>query len=597
VTDDVRGVSHGPIGKFKNIRPNGRWYLTRPGSSRIVVSAGRPGARSQNCQPPAVWSGVVKAAIPDSATGPEEGASADAFGIDAFTLDDRLRLFHFAAAEKRHEYLWLLRAFDRARANYQVLMHASDAGAVLDALAATHTEAGAVGDVQVLLDALAEWQVLDRSYDGTRAANLAEYRNRHYVYQFTQAGYRAYRAVEDVLGASLEDAQLSRLVFPDILADLVTLAEAARTGDAPEVYRKLSRLDGVLADMAQRAARFYLMLGDLARTNDTRPEVFLAHKDALLTHMREFHSELSRYSPLLADAVAEVDATGADRIAALAAGADERLFRSHAERVADWRHRWGGLVQWFGASARGEAERLQDATITGIANVTALLRRVTESRRGGVSRESQLRHLAQWFANAPADADAHALFQAVFGLGAPRHVSATYDDPDLIPARLSWWEAEPVTLSRTLVRTGRAQALHGPGKIQRNEECRQRLRAEQLKATAQRRAAAAQLASDGVYERVLDEPETQALLGLLDLALAARVPVPVSRRVTGVHSPMATGAAHGVRLTLRPAAGSTTVRTIRGRLHLGGLRLEVTGPQAPRPEAAGPQAARPEAAG
>src|SRR5690349_8186499 len=381
-----------------------------------------------------VWS--VNGASLDTPASPGSGASADAFGIDAFTLDDRLRLFHFAAAEKRREYLWLLRAFDRARANYQVLMHASDARAMLDALAAAHAEAGAVGDVQVLLDALAEWQMLDRSYDGTRAANLAEYRNRHYVYQFTQAGYRAYRAVEDVLGASLEDAQLSRLVFPDILADLVTLAEAARTGDAAEVYRKLSRLDGVLADMAQRAARFYLMLGDLARTNDTRPEVFLAHKDALLTHMREFHTELSRYSPLLADAVAEVDATGPGRIAALAAGADERLFRSHAERVADWRHRWGGLAQWFGAGVRSEAERLQDATITGIANVTALLRRVTESRRGGVSRESQLRHLAQWFASCPTDDDAHALFQAVLGLGAPRHVAVPHEDPELIPSRL-----------------------------------------------------------------------------------------------------------------------------------------------------------------
>jgi uncharacterized protein (TIGR02677 family) len=519
-------------------------------------------------------------ASPDPAAVPGDGTSADAFGIDAFTMDDRLRLFHFAAADKRHEYLWLLRAFDRARANYQVLMHASDARAMLDNLAGENANAGIVGDVQVLLDALSEWQVLDRSYDGTRAANLAEYRNRHYVYQFTQAGYRAYRAVEEVLGAGLEDAQLSRLVFPDILADLVTLAEAARGGDAAEVYRKLSRLDGVLADMAQRAARFYLMLGDLARTNDTRPEVFLAHKDALLTHMREFHSELSRFAPMLADAVAEVEAVGPDRIAALAAEADERLFRAPAERVADWRHRWGGLVQWFGAnrfaaSARSEAERLQDATITGIANVTALLRRVTESRRGGVSRESQLRHLAQWFASVPADADAHALFQAVFGLGIPRHISAGYEDPDLIPGRLSWWEAEPVTLSRTLVRTGRAQSLHGPGKIQRNEQERQRLRAEQLKATAQRRAATAQLASDGVYERVLDEPEVQALLGLLDVALSARVPV--SRAVgTRAPGPVATGSAHGIRLTLRPSAGSTTVRTVRGSLHLDGLRLEVS---------------------
>ncbi|WP_328406201.1 DUF2397 domain-containing protein [Streptomyces sp. NBC_00390] len=68
-----------------------------------------------------------------------------AFGIDAFSLDDRLRLFHFAAAEKRHEYLWLLRAFDRGRANYQVLLHASDAVGLLERLAADHSAAGAVG--------------------------------------------------------------------------------------------------------------------------------------------------------------------------------------------------------------------------------------------------------------------------------------------------------------------------------------------------------------------------------------------------------------------------------------------------------------------
>ena len=208
-------------------------------------------------------------------------------------------------------------------------------------------------------------------------------------------------------------------MFPDILADLQALAGAVREGDAAEVYRKLSRLDGVLADMAQRAARFYLMLGDLARTNDTRPEVFLAHKDALLTHMREFHSELTRFAPLLAAAVAEVDATGTERLARLAAEADESLFRSADERVADWRARWGGLAQWFGSGEQSEAERLQDATVTAIANVTALLRRVTESRRGGVSRESQLRHLAQWFTACPADQDAHALFQAVFGLAHP----------------------------------------------------------------------------------------------------------------------------------------------------------------------------------
>ena len=51
---------------------------------------------------------------------------ADAFGIDVFTLDDRLRLFSFATAPQRTEYLSVLRAFERARANYLVLLHASD---------------------------------------------------------------------------------------------------------------------------------------------------------------------------------------------------------------------------------------------------------------------------------------------------------------------------------------------------------------------------------------------------------------------------------------------------------------------------------------
>ncbi len=62
--------------------------------------------------------------------------------------------------------------------------------------------------------------------------------------------------------------------------------------------------------MAERAARFYHMLGDLGRTHDVRPEVFLSHKDALLAHLRDFHDELQRYTPRLREAVFEVEETG-----------------------------------------------------------------------------------------------------------------------------------------------------------------------------------------------------------------------------------------------------------------------------------------------
>jgi hypothetical protein len=49
------------------------------------------------------------------------------------------------------------------------------------------------------------------------------------------------------------------------------------------------------------------------------------------------------------------------------------------------------------------------------------------------------------------------------------NVAVGYEDPDLIPGRQSWWEAEPVRLARTLVRTGRVAGLQGPGRIQRDD--------------------------------------------------------------------------------------------------------------------------------
>jgi uncharacterized protein (TIGR02677 family) len=477
------------------------------------------------------------------------------FGIDAFALDDRLRLFHFTAADKRADYLRVLRAFERARANYQVLLHANDVAEILAENSA---------DLTPLLDQLHGWRVLDRSYDGARAANLAEYRNRHYVYQFTQAGYRAYRAVEDVLGARVDDAVLSRLVFPELLDDLVMLARANADGDAEEVYRKLNRLDSALADMAERAARFYLLLGDLSRTTDSSAEVFLAHKDALLAHLREFTSELARYTPKLAAALGEVEASGVDRMVAFAASVDERIFRSPAERLVDWRHRWDGLVHWFRANP-SEAERLQAGTVSAIAGVLALLRRVTESRRGGVSRESQLRHLAAWFTGAASDEAAHALFAATFNLGAPRHVGVVHPDAELISTRRSWWEAPPVEISRTLVETGKPPSPGAPARVERNDASRRRLRDAQVAEQQARRAAAAALADGGVFGRTLDEEETELLLGLLDIALGARVPV----------SGMTSGSAYGVKLTLSPHPESSTVDTVRGRLHLDRLTLTV----------------------
>ncbi|WP_336620163.1 TIGR02677 family protein [Rhodococcus sp. G-MC3] len=483
--------------------------------------------------------------------------------------EDRLKLFAFTTAEKRNEYLWVLRAFDTARANYVVLLHAAE---IADTLARTApaNDRLTAAEIGPLLEQLHSWELLERSYDGSRAATLAEYRNRHFVYQFSQAGYKAFRAVEDVLGARLDDASLSRLVLPELLADMHELAEANRQRDGDRIYRKLSRLDSTLSEMATRAAHFYLVLGDLVRTTEITPESFLVHKDALLTHMREFSSDLTRYAPKLAEAIAVVESTGISDLIERAAISDERVFLDVAERAADWSARWAGLSHWFVAAEAelSESERLREGTMSAIAAVLSLLRRVTETRRGGVSRESQLRHLAGWFSNTPTEDSAHALFHAVFGLGKPRHLSMVHPDEDIIPTSRTWWEAPPVEISRTLAETGRTPSPGIPGRVQRNDGSIRRLREKQLQAQRSRSAAALSLASTGVYARTLNEEETEVLLSLLNAALTARV------RVSG-HTTATTGSDSGVKLTLSDSATSTVVQTARGRLHLDRLQLEV----------------------
>jgi uncharacterized protein (TIGR02677 family) len=499
------------------------------------------------------------------------------FGLDDFGLDDRMRLFGYVTAENRVAYLWILRAFDAARASYHVVLHTSEVAATLADLAGAHADCPDPAGVELprLLDALVDWGVLDRGQDGARATTLAEYRNRHSVYQFTEAGYRAHRAVESVLAAGLDDSGLSRLVFADLLADLKALATANAEGDAEEVYRKLNRLDRALGDVAERAARFYHMLSDLGRTHDVRPEIFLAHKDALLAHLRDFHDELQRYTPRLREAVHEVEATGLDRLVEAVAEADERLFATPAERLEDWRRRWAGLRSWLappGADAPSETDRLAGATMAAIGDVLALLRRVTEARRGGVSRESQLRHLAAWFTDAGSEEAAHALFDAVFGLGGARHVGVAHDDPDAIPSRLSWWDAPAVELSRTLVQSGRApgQGNGRPARVERSEAARRYLRERQLADDRQQAEAAAALAGGEAGDgAVLDESQAGVLCRLLDIALAAR-------SAGRADVPLA-AAAFGVRLTLTPTPGEfTTLCTKAGRLHLDGYAVTVT---------------------
>ncbi|RNL87603.1 TIGR02677 family protein [Halostreptopolyspora alba] len=500
-------------------------------------------------------------------------AQRRALDLDALAVSDRLRLFNFTRRDDHVAYLWVLRAMDRLREVHQVQVDVDEVAAVLAELARSHEDVPPHdANLRYRLDALYEDGVLHRFDDASRAGSLARYRNRQSVYQLSELGYWAYTAVESVLAARIEDANLSRLVFSDILEDLKALASANRAGETEQVYRRLSRLDTVLEDMGRRSAHFHVTLGEIMRTTDASPDTFLRHKNALLTHMSEFMSELDRYLPRLERAVRDVEATGLATLLARAAEADERPFLGYEDRLAEWQRRWSALRAWFApeddTSTASRADELRSATRTAVSGVIALLRQITEAQRGGVNRASQLAHLAEWVWSSPDERAAHALMGAAFNLRRARHLGVAHDDDEQISPRASWHDAPGVEVSVTLFRTGKSPTPGVPKPVRGNTGARARLRDTQAAERATEREAAAGLLDLGPHGRQLDRAETRVLLKLLTRALEGRTVVDGKLRDSS-----GTGDAMLVRLV--PSDTGSTVRTEEGLLHLPGVRVEV----------------------
>jgi len=515
----------------------------------------------------------------DQAGNGADRGERNSLDLDALAVSDRFRLFNFTRRDDHVAYLWVLRALDRLRGVHQIQAHTDDVAAALAELGAVYEDVPRLdSSLREKLDALAEDGMVHRLEDASRAGSLARYRNRQSVYQFSELGYRAFAAVEDVLSARIRDANLSRLVFSDILDDLKALAAATKAQDTEQVYRRLSRLDTVLDDMSRRAAQFHLTLGEIIRSTDTSPDTFLRYKNALLAHMTDFMAELDRYLPRLAVAVAEAEAAAGsqepDAMLRLAAQADERPFLGRDELLDDWRRRWAALRAWFaddtadGTAKESRAEGLRTATRAAVSAVIALLRQVTEAQRGGVNRSSQLRHLAEWVFNTPDERAAYALMSAAFNISSARHLGAAHDDAEQISSRAAWWDSPGVEISVTLFRRGKAPTPGVPQPARANPAVKAELRRRQTAERQAEREAAHRLLQSGAHDRLLDDAETKVLLRLLTLATEAR---------TVVAGRLASGAGGNDVLTMRliPDRAGSTVQTTSGVLHLPGFQLQL----------------------
>jgi uncharacterized protein (TIGR02677 family) len=473
--------------------------------------------------------------------------------------DERLRLFAFTAAPERRRYLGLLRAFERGRERSRLQLGPADVAALIE-------DAPPADALLPALDQLQDWGLLDRLQDDRKVRTIAEYRQRRSLYQVTELGWLAWRAVESVLAAEPGEVELRRLALTRVRGDLEGLAEATRNGEGERVGLLLDEVHSALDDLAQRAARFTLACGELAAAWEVAPAAFLAHKQRLLSHLDGFLRALSAERPLLGAAMRAVEDAGVDRMLELAAASSTAVIgEDGAMRRAT--ERWAGVVGWFvdAAEEPSQANLLEARTIRAIRDLAALLKRVLDSASGGVSRATWLEDLAAWFVACPDDDAASALASATSGLRCARHFGVPEPDPEAVHPSTPWADAAPAPVDTSLRRRGRPSPPSPPAALPDLRRETRLLRDRQQARREAEAAAASRLDPALREERPLDDLELTLLLRLLTRALQTRRPAEGTAETTRGR----------VRLRLEPSEGDAAVVTERGRLVLPSVRLTV----------------------
>ena len=482
---------------------------------------------------------------------------------------DRLRALLVGTTERADRHLAVLSAMVAARAAYQPQLRTEE---LLAMLPAAELELDFDRLVEAL-DVLKAMGCVDWAPDTRHVTRKEDMYRRRAQWYLTAVGVAAYDAAKAVLEAVETAGGLRARLFEGMRRNLELLLEAVRAGDAGGVYALLRSLDTDLRDLTRSAQDFSTRLAELTRGADLDAVVFLDCKELLLSYLSTFSDDLYRYRRRMAATAGAITGEGVDRLVELAVAGDDGAAAAlglGSDLRASWRSRWTGLERWLDrADGRPSGlEELFAATTQAVRDVLAQIRRLSEAESRPVDRTSELVGLARWFHRCDRDADAHALFDAAFGLGRTPRVSGLPPDPTATGPRVSWWSAEPVEIAVSLRERGQHS---GPGKTARAADFSGQRRALAAEAEATERAraeAAAGLASGPLDGRVLARAELELLLDLVDECLFA-LPERGGDAVAAVE---------GVSVAVRPGRAGCTVRSVDGELVFEGLVVEVLRP-------------------
>ncbi len=442
-------------------------------------------------------------------------------------------LFRFTITDLRELHVALMTAFEETA----VLVPALNFDQVRSALARVGWDDATTDDVlQRALGSLVDWGLLDVTQDhAAHYGTPEEFERKNLQWSLTSRGGAAVAGLLHTLDALRHAVGLQPAVLDAIgddlseLADLIT-APATSATDA-RVHIRLAEVEGHLEALVTSVRQFNGHLQRLLREEATDDGVFADVKRRTVAYLEEYVDGVERPQRRLASAVDHVEALGVASLFDRALAGANLAPVAGADPGPDWlaerARRWEALRVWFAPadSTPPRIESLLNIARTAIVELLRVLERRWDGRRRSSSIAADFRRLAELFAQATGEAEAHRLFSVAFGLWPARHAHIESADGETRAPSTSWTTATPVDVAPalrttgTLVNIGQARAVDDPA---RTRALRQRHQAELLAAHEQLRTA---LVTDGVARLSafgrLSVDTFGELLSLLALALDA----------------------------------------------------------------------------
>jgi uncharacterized protein (TIGR02677 family) len=448
---------------------------------------------------------------------------------------DRLKPFAYLNAEKTPLYRAIMAALIEAKRHFEIHLRPAEIADSLRGIQEVPETSDA--EIEDALGQLCKWGNLRRTQDTSDVRTVEEFYRPRYLYQLTQEGEAAERAVQSYEESILRSGELQTAALSVIRDQLHALLKCTTSGelDGKKLHLCLSTLRNYFDQLTTKAQLF---IGSIQRAIDLHGyelEVFIAYKERLIDYLERFIGELVVATGEISGVINRIEHAGVAAIIGAAAQhevVDSMDSGPEAIETAsrEWSLRWNGLKKWFigtdGASS--QAETLRSCARSAIPSLLVAISGIHDRRSASSDRPTDLKTLARWFAEVDSDDDAHRLWRTAFALNPARHLRIDDDtleawDQVPIAPTTSWVDSNPILISPRLRKTGQQHRRGRPSNVIDRTADKRRLAALAAEEAEQIEKARLRLAT-GETTRLsefseLDRNEFHLLLDLLGKAL------------------------------------------------------------------------------